>query len=161
MTGLRQKRVKSTGWRRFALGLLMLSWVTASAQPCLMGLEVALAAPDVSEQSEHSMHGMHGGHASEADGHDCGHCPPGDDHSSTPCSSGLVADCGTLPDYSVDARADKFKLDKNAFLVPGVACIPAEPGPLIVSPPCMLSCTGMLGHPTAPSLSVRYCVYLK
>ncbi len=124
-------------------------------------MEMVLDAPVASEQSEHSMHGMHGEHASEREGHDCAHCPPGDDHSSTPCSSAVVADCGTLPDYSIDARTDKSKLDKNTFQVPGVACIPAEAGPLIVSPPCMLSSAGMLGYATGPSLSVRYCVYLK
>ncbi len=146
---------------RFALSLLILSWVSASAQPCLMGMGMVPDTPVASEQSDNSMHGMHGEHASEGDGHDCGHCPPGDDHSSAPCSSGVVADCGTLPDYSVDVRTDKFKLDKNAFQVPGVAGFPAEAGPLVVRPPCMLSSAGMLGRPTGPSLSVRYCVYLK
>jgi hypothetical protein len=160
LTKPRQNRFKSKGWGRIALSLLVMSWVSAAAQPCRMGPEVAADMPVMTEHSMHDQHasGSDDGHEST---HDCGHCPPGGAHDSRPCASMVIADCNEVSDFSVDGRGAKFKLDKPSVQV---AVLPdPPPGSVIAaaSPPQKSMAPGLLRFAAGPSLSIQYCVFLK
>ena len=160
MAESRQNRMKSSIWGRLALGMLVLSWVSASAQPCLMGMAMAADAPLM---AEHSMHGQHGmDHAAGDDAaHGCGHCPPADDRSAAPCASLLSADCGVLPDYSVDGRGSNLKLDKDTVQFAVLPHVPIESVFTTVSPAPLCLDSGQLKYATGPALTIQYCVFLK
>lgn len=160
MTKPRQKRIKSKSWGRFVLSLLVLSWISASAQPCLMGPEMAAEMPVMTEHSMHEQHasGHDEGHKSA---HDCGHCPPGGAHDAGPCAAMVMADCNEVSDFSVDGRVAKYKLDKNPVQVGVLPGVPPDSVHAAASPPQKGLATGQLRFTSKPSLSIQYCVFLK
>jgi len=155
----RQNRLKSSNWGRLVLGLLLLSWVSASAQPCLMAAEMT---PDATLAAGHSDHGEHAQHdANPGSGHGCAHCPPGGNHNGGPCASGLNADCGGIPDYRPDGRSAKFKLDGKFVPVAVVPAVPPDAFAAADGAPSACSRPGQLRFAAGPTLSIRYCVFLK
>jgi len=156
----RQNRFKSKSWGRIVLSLLVMSWVSASAQPCLMGPEMAA---DMPEMTGHTMHDRHAADQNDGHGsaHDCEHCPPGASHDSGPCASMVIADCNEISDISVDSRGAKFKLDKNPVQVAVLSGQPPASEPVAASPPQTDLTSGQLRFATGPSLSIQYCVFLK
>jgi len=137
-----------------------MSWVSAAAQPCLMGPEVTA---DMPVMTEHSMHEQHAsGHDDGHEGtHDCGHCPPGGAHDAGPCASVVIADCNEVSDFSVDGRGANFKLDKTQVQVAVLPGLPPGSEPAAVSPPQKNIAAGQLRFATGPTLSIKHCVFLK
>ena len=150
-----EKFGKSASWRRFILSLLVLAWVNASAGPCLMVMDAPAAEPMA------GMHDGHAGHHAAADSvDDCDHCPPDGAQAAPPCDAGYYADCGALPDAGADTRKTEFKF--KSLLQPGAPPpYPQQgydPGRHLLLP---VSDPGLLRRNTGPSLSIRYCVFLK
>ena len=134
-------------WGRFVLSLLVLAWASASAQPCLMAMEMAKEQPAM---EEHAGHEGHGGVE-----HECNHCPPDGG-----CATISRADCNSLPEFNIESRHLELKLKSvfNAALPAGFGQVLFEPE---FHPPPPLRDVRSLRHDTEPSLSVLYCVYLK
>ena len=80
-----------TLWGRIVLGLFILAWGSASAQPCLMAMDLSDQPPVVAEHEVHAHHDS--GHEKMPD---CEHCPPVATSASTLCAQGLNADCGVI-----------------------------------------------------------------
>jgi hypothetical protein len=163
VTESRKNLIKSKRLGQFVLGLLVFSWLGAAAQPCLTGIDAATQSPAMSEHSGHSGHsGPATEHATDAGGPPCGHCPPGaGHHNAGPCSGSLKADCVSLPEVGIDARGKALKVDKDAPQACGVAPLATENIYASSRSPCIYLDADQRRFAIGPSLSVRYCVYLK
>jgi hypothetical protein len=156
-----KKQTLITAWGRFVLSVFVFAWLNATAQPCLMAMNLPAQADAM---SSHVMHGMDQveQHANEPEvtNKRCAHCPPmGAMNHGSPCAALQAADCDDLPQSTIDARQDKLKL-KN---VPGLfAIVHAPPVPLV--PPLPIAprqpYEECLAFPAGPSLSILNCVFL-
>ena len=153
-----KNQIRKAAWGRFVLGLFAFAWLSASAAPCQMAMEFG---PDTDVVAEHSGHGAH--HQQNSDDNlaeDCVHCAPGADQSGNSCASILVGECGETPDTSIDKRFSPSKLKDN-----GYAQLVLHPPPQWSVSTVVSNCSyiprGQVKFATGPSLSVRYCVYLK
>ena len=127
-----------------------------------MAMEMAIESEVLAVHDGHGKQGAdpQAGHEMHA-GDDCDHCPPSTTgaHQSN-CATMQAADCGELPESSVEARPVKLKL-KDAPAVFAIAQAPPRmvidrqesiPAPRL-SEPCRYS--------AGPSLILQYCVFLK
>ena len=155
-----KKQTLVTSWGRLVLGAFVFGWLNAAAQPCRMAMEMAA---DPAPQSAHAGHAMPQSDdaATHDDDGDCGHCPSGtvSGHQNN-CMSVQAAGCDDIQSANVDSRQQKFELKD----VPGLFAISQAP-PRPVSfrpisssapPPCVHP-----GYSDGPSISLRYCVFLK
>lgn len=144
-----------THWGRIVLGLFILAWGSASAQPCLM----AMNSPD--QPQSVAMHGMHGEHGS---GHDempdCEHCPPAATSAAALCAQGVNADCGSVPDSNSDGRSQyqKLKFDIQPAMPSGLHEEEYKPALRSFAYP---GDKRQLKHRCGPALNVKHCVFLK
>lgn len=153
-----EKQIHRMMLGRLILSLFVFAWAGASAQPCLMALDTGSDAPMAGEHAAHGAH--HASQTQQAAERDCDHCPPGGHRTGESCAGGLNAECGAVPDASADSRTSIQKLkDAPGSILPAglpatspiIAAIPRPPPPL----------PGQLRFRAGPSLSIRYCVYLK
>jgi hypothetical protein len=154
-------RIRQTRKRRTVLAAVLVAWLSAALQPCLMAMEMSAdPAIESAELTSHASHANHGGHSS-ADGAEaaptCVHCPPAADvQSQGICEGTAQADCDSQAVAKHDTRVPKF--DSNdadhspIWLAPAVFqaadrnSVPAlQPGKLI--------------GPSGPDLKVLFCVY--
>lgn len=152
-----EKAIKSVGWRRAVLSLVVLSWAGVSAQPCLMAMEMGQESPAISEQ-HHEMHGSHDSdqHAEQP----CDHCPPDAGAKLQGCAVGMNADCGDVVEYSAESRKSEFK---PKFADVGDAFV-GPPESRLTSPSNLDRSwhdPGLLKRRTGPSRSIQFCVFLK
>jgi len=150
-----KSRYRSTGWGKFVLGLVVLSWGTASAGPCLMAADAAAVKPVAVQHDGHAGH-----HAAAATGHDCDHCPPGGAHAAALCDAGFAPACGAPIEASADSRKPELKWQGGAqVLAPPPNLAGALDSGRHASIPT--DDPGLMRRSTGPSLSIRYCVFLK
>ena len=153
-----KKQAHMTIWGRFVLGLFVSAWLTSSALPCQMAMEVSPDTPIMSEHSGHSAHHQQETGDEVAPG--CVHCSPGVDGHEISCASVVAGDCGESPDTSVDGRLSpsKFKDHAQAQSVPRP---PPQLAPRTATSRASCPPSGQDKFASGPSLSVRYCVFLK
>lgn len=148
-------RFASAGWRRVVATVLVLSWVNVSAQPCLMALD---PAPDSTVVTEHSGHAGHA--APDHDTMPCDHCPPAGDTAGVLCANGINSSCGESPDFSTKTRKADFQFKGDDF----GSALPSLPEPSAnrdAATHGVVADTGLLKNRSGPTLSIRYCVFLK
>lgn len=144
-----------TLWGRFVLCLFILAWGSASAQPCLMAMDLSDQPPVVAE------HGMHAQHGS---GHDempeCEHCPPIAVSASALCAQGLNADCGVALDGTSDGRgfSQKLEFDIQPAISPGTRHAPFKP---LLKPFARSGDIRQYKRRIGPALTIKHCVFLK
>jgi len=156
-----KKQTLITAWGRFVLGVFVFAWLNATAQPCLMAMNLPAQADAM---SSHVMHGMDQVEQRANDhavaNKRCAHCPPtGTMNHESLCATLQAADCDDLPQSTIDARQDKLKLKD----VPGLFAIAhAPPVPLV--PPLPIAprqpYEKCLHFRAGPSLSILNCVFL-
>lgn len=137
------------------LGLFILAWGSASAQPCLMAMDLSDQPPTVAEHGSHAQHGS--GHDEMPD---CEHCPPTAGTASTLCGQGLNADCGVVPDGNTDGRGyhQKPKFDTQPAILPDTRHVPFEP---LFRPFAPVGDVRQHKRRIGPALTIKYCVFLK
>jgi len=144
-----------TLWGRFVLGLFILAWGSASAQPCLMAMDLPDQPPAV---ADHGTHAQHGSHHNEMP--DCAHCPSTDVSATTLCAQGFNADCGVVPESNSDSRGNnqKIKLDLQPAISPGTR---HEPFKRLSRPLARLGDVRQHKRRIGPALTIKHCVFLK
>ena len=137
------------------LVMFIVAWGSASAQPCLMAMDLSDQPPAV---AEHGMHAQHGSGHDEMP--DCEHCPPTTVTASAMCGQGLNADCGVVPESNSDSRGNnqKIKLDLQPAISPTAW---HEPFKLLSRPLARLGDMRQQKRRTGPALTIKYCVFLK
>lgn len=156
-----KKQTLITAWGRFALSVFVFAWLNATAQPCLMAMNLPAQAVAM---SSHVMHGMDQVDRRSNDDavpdKRCAHCPPtGAMNHEYPCAELQPADCNDLPQSTIDARQDKLKLKDvpGLFAIAHAPPVPLVPPPTIVPPQPYGKC---LHFPAEPSLTILNCVFL-
>ena len=144
-----------TIWGRMVLGLFILAWGSASAQPCLMAMDLSAQPPAV---AEHAMHAQHGSGHDEMP--DCEHCPPTAVTASSLCAQGLNADCGVVPDGNTDGRGNhqKPKFETQLAILPDTRQTPFKP---LLRPFAPVGDVRQHKRRIGPAISIKYCVFLK
>jgi len=117
-------------WGRFVLSVFVVSWLSVSAQPCLMAME---AGAGLAEDSGHSAHVMHDQDmASQGAEAGCGHCSPAACESAGFFDEGMSAGCQQNVQYSLDSRRSKL-VYKDSQNDPPAGIAPTNVAPAISS----------------------------
>lgn len=140
---------------RIVLGLFIVAWGSASAQPCAMATG---SQPQPSAIEMHSAHGEHGPDHAEMSA--CEHCPPAEMPASALCAQGLNVDCGAVPDTNSDSRGhhQKLKFDVQPALSPGSGHDRSRP---VLIPLSQDGDRRQYKRRIGPSLAIRHCRFLK
>lgn len=151
------KRLQLTSTRRAVLGAVLIAWVSALFQPCLMAMEMSPEpAAHSAVSAGHASHGGHGNHSSDGNAepiHNCAHCPPSADvRNQADCDSPSAAkhdsrypkldtrDVDHSPDWLPPSVVQALDLKYRKFLT-----LPQDKS---------------IG-PIGPALSILFCRYLK
>lgn len=147
-------------WGRLVMGVLAFGWMNAVAQPCFMDMSMSVEISPPAMHGEHGEHGAQVMHHDETAAADCGHCPPGGHSVGGDCMTAAAADCAAAADIVADGRNTKPKADKlqdDAGYVVSIADPPpGRAAPVEYQPECRPR-----PLPAAPSLNLRYCIFLK
>lgn len=144
-----------TFWGRIILSLFILAWGSASAQPCLMVMDLPAEPPAA------GAHATHGEHASSHDEMpECEHCPSTAMSAAALCAQGLNADCGAVPESNSDGRSNNpvFKSDAQPAMPNGIRHENYKPQ---FRPATYFGDQRQLKRRTGPSLSIKHCLFLK
>ena len=144
-----------TLWGRIVLGLFILAWGSASAQPCLMAMDLSDQPPTV---AEHGMHAQHGSGHEEMP--ECEHCPPADISVTSLCAQGINADCGVASEGSSDSRGynQKLEFDTQPAILPDTRHAPFKP---LLRPFAPVDDVRQHKRRIGPALTIKHCVFLK
>lgn len=154
MKSLTLKRTAVAGRGRLLLGVLAVAWLNLAVQPCLMAMQLS------PEPIVGSPHAAHVDHASHSPIHGCDHCPPASSDNPKPCASGTASGCESIPAYNHDGRNGQSKIEDIPTFV-AIADL-AMPVIFVYPPlPSAFSDCAALKYPNGPSLSIRFCVFLK
>lgn len=160
MTKARKNQTLVTTWGRFILGAFVFGWLNAAAQPCMMAMNLAAEPEAMSAHAGHDMSSVAEDSHHKIDG-DCGHCPPvGAGGHQSNCASIQAVSCNDMSSANVDSRQLKFEL-KDA---PGMFAVSHAPPQARSFRPASFSAPHPCVHPgysDGPSISLRYCVFLK
>ena len=140
---------------RIVLGLFILAWGSASAQPCLMAMDLPDAPPAV---ADHGLHAQHGSGHDEMP--DCEHCPPTGVSVTTLCAQGLNANCGAVPEGNTDGRGhnQKLEIDLQPAVSPGTRQDLFKP---LLRPCAPSDDVRQRKRRISPALTIMHCVFLK
>jgi hypothetical protein len=150
----------STGGR-LLLSVVVIAWMNATLQPCLMAME--LAPTEAAQSSEVAEQNSHHGNAASQLGHEgppCPHCPPSMSHDGDACAVTAVTDCEILPQAKPGERilkadfSDGFDAALSNYHFSSLDFVPTE---LLVA---SLDCTKPK-YVVGPSIHLRNCVFLK